>query len=110
MQLQSPSYPTKYQTKNNGSTMSVNFNRKILGYRTSKTEKTGEDDIPFEEGKRLLTACSTVQHSGFTTPCELISSNSDLVPLGEISQNKKNSRTALQLKARCRSKSGQKKL
>ena len=110
MQLHSPSYPTKNQTKNIDPTMSVSFTRKILGYRTSKTEKAVEEDITFEEGKRLLRACSTVQHSGLTTPCELINSNSDLVPLGEISQNRKSSRTALQLKARCRSKSGQKKL
>jgi len=53
-----------------------------------------------------LTACSTIQHSGLVTPLEI----NNETPLGELNQNRRNSRTALQLKARCRSKSGPKKL
>lgn len=51
--------------------MSVDFGRKIMNYRGSKTEQAITDDITYEHGKRLLTACSTVQHSGLVTPSEL---------------------------------------
>lgn len=84
-----------------------NIFRNIILPNDFKTSKTLADQSTIHDiGKTNHTTCeNTVRHSGLITPAQLNEN-----PLGELCQNKRNSRATLQLRTRGRSKSGQRKI